>query len=71
MKPFSLLALLLILSSSSFATHLIGGEITCKNLGTTENNDIRYHISVTLLRDCDGVPLADNIDINNLSRRMQ
>jgi hypothetical protein len=63
MKSFYLLSLLSILSSSSLATHLIGGEITCKNLGTTENNDIRYRISVTLLRDCDGVPLADNIEV--------
>ena len=61
MKPFYLLSLILTLSSYSFATHLIGGEITYEHINTMTNGDERYLVTVQLYADCDGVPLANEI----------
>jgi hypothetical protein len=61
MKSFYLLSLLSILSRSSFATHLIGGEITYEYINTKTDGDERYMVTVHLYADCDGVSLADEI----------
>lgn len=48
--------LILLPFSSSYATHMVGGEVNYRCLG----ND-QYEISVTVFRDCDtGVPWFDN-----------
>jgi hypothetical protein len=63
MKSFYLLSLLSILSSSSLATHLIGGEITYEYLSTTLDGNEQYLVTVQLYRDRSGIPLRDRLKL--------
>ena len=55
-KKFFLLSIISLISFSSFATHIIGGDITYKCLG---NN--LYQFTVKIYRDCyNGVPPLDS-----------
>ncbi|MBK8556041.1 MAG: gliding motility-associated C-terminal domain-containing protein [Lewinellaceae bacterium] len=57
MRQIILISLILLcFSSTSFATHIVGGEMTYRCLGGNQ-----YEISLTVYRDCyNGVPWFDN-----------
>ncbi|CAN5428574.1 hypothetical protein BH10BAC1_BH10BAC1_03990 [soil metagenome] len=56
LKQFLIIFFLMVLSSKSFATHIVGGEIYYDNLGG--NN---YRITLKVYRDCyNGIPLLDD-----------
>ena len=64
MKKTLLLLSFTLLSFSSFATHLMGGQITARNIG-----GLTYEITLTLYRDSLGIPIGtfatiDFIDAN-------
>jgi hypothetical protein len=59
MRSIYLLSLFTLLSSSSFATHLIGGEITYEYINTVPNGDLQYLVTVQLYRDCQGIELRN------------
>jgi hypothetical protein len=58
MKRFTILFLLLICVIHSFATHLIGGDITYKRLETYKDSSVRFEITVTVLRDQENSTVA-------------
>ena len=51
MRKFVLFITLLLLSFSSKAAHLVGGEISYKCVGTGTNGNT-YQIRLTIYRDC-------------------
>lgn len=55
MKKILLLLLVCILSLQTKATHLMGGQITSRNLG-----GLVYEVKLTLFRDTLGIPIAQS-----------
>ncbi|NVO03970.1 MAG: gliding motility-associated C-terminal domain-containing protein [Bacteroidetes bacterium] len=60
-KKFVLIFLLLIISSSAFATHYMGGEITWTCVGT------QYKFRMKTYRECGGIPMnpSENLSVAN------
>ena len=61
MKKLLLFITVTFLSFNSFASHMMGGQITSKNLG-----GLTYEVTLTAYRDMTGIPIS-TIDAFNYS----
>jgi hypothetical protein len=59
MKKLLLVVLTIVLSYSAQATHLMGGQMTSRNIG-----GLTYEVTLTLYRDTVGIPMYNNAAIN-------
>ena len=67
LKQLLLVAVLLLFSFDGKSTHLVGGEISYQLVAGTTND---YLITLTLYRDCSGIPVSTS-PVIHYSREIQ